>query len=95
MGSAGWAGDSKNSSISSSDSCSCGWNTSARCFANTAAFFLCRFFAHLSGFDVSKRRGGDVSVGLRKYFIGFQIVNVSTQSGYIIFKCVCPYYFHL
>ena len=35
--------------------------------------FLCRFFAHLSGVGVSRRRGGDASIGLREELIGFQI----------------------
>ena len=70
MSSTVWVGDSRNSSISSSDSCSCGWNTSARCFANSAAFSL-SLFAHLSGFGVSKRMGGDASMGLRGDLIGF------------------------
>ena len=42
MGSTDCAGDSRYSSIASSVPCACGWNTSARCFANTV-FFLCRF----------------------------------------------------
>jgi len=40
MGSTDCPGDSRNSSISSSVSCACGWNTSARCFANAVAFPL-------------------------------------------------------
>ena len=47
MGSTDCAGDSRYSSISSSVSCTCGWNTSTRCFANTVAFSL-SLFAHLS-----------------------------------------------
>jgi len=40
MGSTDYAGGSRDSSISSSVSCACGWNTSPRYFANTVAFSL-------------------------------------------------------
>ena len=40
MGSTDYAGGSRDSSISSSVSCACGWNTSPRDFANTVAFSL-------------------------------------------------------
>jgi hypothetical protein len=80
------AGDSRNSSISSSVSCACVWNTSAMCFANTAAFSL-SLFAHLSWVGVSKRKGGDASMGLRGHLNGFEIkLSLTTQSRYIIFE---------
>ena len=47
MGSTDCAGDARNASISSSGSCSCGWNTSAKCFVNAAALSL-SLFVYLS-----------------------------------------------
>jgi hypothetical protein len=78
MGSTGWAGVSRNTSISSLGSSSCGWNMSARCFANTAALSL-SLFAYLSEFGVSKRRGGDASVGLREDLMGFQSYRIDSK----------------
>jgi hypothetical protein len=72
MGSTDGAGDSRNSAISPSVFCACGWNTSTRFFANTVDFYL-SLFAHLSWVGVSKRKGGDDSIGVREDLIGFQI----------------------
>jgi len=91
MGSTGWAGDSRNASISSLDSRSCGWNMFARYFANTAALSL-SLFAHLSGFGVSKSRGGDASVGLREDLMGFQTELSYRQTAvFFLFLFHCSY----
>ena len=68
MGSTYCAGDSRYLSISSSVSCACVWNTSARFFANTISFSL-SLFAHLSRISVSKLKEGDVCVGLRTDYL--------------------------